>query len=527
MSRTRAFVMGAGALVGTLSLVASAWAISRTEVIVSAKGYAHHPWTCTNANLTASCAPAYQSAYLPGDYMGLPYDWGGYMGTFEFDQGIANGLGAGSYPADGELDCTVGLDCSGFVSKAWHEGHYGTSGIPSISSAITQAELLAGDCLNEAGYHVVLFSNLLGNGDPVFYESVFYNVHLSMPGWSWVDGFTPRRYQNITGSSAGDPVGTAENPIVIGSFPYSDSRDTSQSASDVIDGCGLAPSTAEDGPEYIYQLTLTQPGTITATVADDVNVDIDIELFTSMNTSDCLARHNTTITQSLDCGTYLLVADTFSSGSTEYPGPYTLNVTFTPSGGNCGSGPPVYDFEGKPGDPCSNQYNPNLPFCNPNLGADTCLYTQTDSACTKACQNVGDCGDFPGGCCHDIGTGELYCEPADWCGGGTGGAGGMQGGGGSAGWQGEGGQGPGAGGPGGSGTGANGTGANGTGANGTGASGPSGNGNGATANDAGCGCRLGGSEQPHSQAGWLGALAALGLVRRRRASLPAVAPRGF
>src|SRR5262249_33646720 len=147
-------------------------------------------------------------------------------------------------------------------------------------SAIMQSELLPGDVMNLAGTHVAMFSHLLASGEPVFYESGGYNVHLnSQEGWSHVSGYTPRRYSKITGSSASDPVGSAAAPIVISSFPFADSRDTSQSLSDVMDRCSLAPSTSEAGPEYIYQATFSQPGTLTVTVSDDVSSDIDVHLY--------------------------------------------------------------------------------------------------------------------------------------------------------------------------------------------------------------------------------------------------------
>jgi hypothetical protein len=390
-------------------------AISRTEVMINARAYAFHPWTCTTANLTASCDASYQSAYVPGDYLGLPYDWGGYMSLFSFDQQIAQGAGAGSAPSDGILSCTAGLDCSGYVSRCWGVGHYTTSSLPDISTVIQQSEILPGDILNQAGYHVVLFSHLLGSGEPVFYEAVGYNVHFSPnAGWSWVQGYLPRRYHDITGTAAGSPAGTPHQPIVIGSLPYTDSRDTSGSPSDVLDGCGAAPGTDESGPEYVYEVTLTQPGQLTVSVSDDVGVDVDAHLYTSMNTGDCVARHDSSFTEPVDCGTYYIVADTYDGAA--QAGPYDLTVDFTPSGGGCGAGPPGYSFEGELGDRCGNPNQPDLPFCNENLGAAVCLYNSQTSWCTKPCASAPDCTDaFPGGCCADIGSGEYYCFPAAQC----------------------------------------------------------------------------------------------------------------
>ncbi len=410
-------LFGLGLSASCLALSGSAAATSRTEAIVRAKAFSFHPWTCKSANLTASCNGAYKSVNAPGDYMGLPYDWGGFMSLFEFDQQILAGYGAGSYPADGILECTAGLDCSGFVSQAWKSGHITTSTADTVSSVVSLGSMLPGDIFNDAGNHMAMYSHKLNNGDPVLYESVFYNVHLSMPGWSWVNGFVPRRYDKITGTSAATPDGTLDNPGKIGSFPYVDSRNTATSMSDLLDGCGTAPNTDESGPEVVYQVTLTQPGQLTVSVQDDTGVDIDVHLYTSQNTNDCVARADSTFTEPVDCGSYYVVADTWASGGTPLSGNYTLTVDFAPSSGQaCGGGPPKYDFKGAPGTACAYPGNENLPFCNPNLGADTCLYTSSSSFCSMPCQTTQDCGAWPGSCCGDIGNQEKYCLPAAQCG---------------------------------------------------------------------------------------------------------------
>ena len=413
---------GLAAAASTVLCASSSHAVTRDEVMVRARAIANHPWRCTQSNLTASCSGAYESVYTPGDYVGLPYDWGGYMSIFTFDQGIKNGLGAGSYPADDILSCTVGLDCSGYVSQCWGSTYLTTSIIHTQSTAITQAQLLPGDVVNQAGYHVILFSHRLANGDPILYEAVGYNVHINAwGGWAYTTGYEPRRYDGITGTTAGNPIGTPGNPIPIPSLPFTDSRDTKQSSSDVFDGCGADPNKPESGPEYVYEVTLTQPGQLTVAVSDDTGVDIDVHLYSSMNTNDCTHRADSSFTAPVDCGTYYVVADTFGSGTTN-AGPYTLNVTFTPSGSGCGSGPPAYDPTGWVGDPCAFPGHENLPFCNPNLGGDICLYTTGTSPisfCTHPCKTVADCPEFPGGCCKTIGSGESFCVTSPLCGGTT------------------------------------------------------------------------------------------------------------
>jgi MYXO-CTERM domain-containing protein len=403
-------------------LPTAAQAITRTEVITSAKAYALHPWTSTTANQTASCSSSYKSLFPPGDYLGLPYGWGGYMTLSQFDAAIASGAGAGAQASDGVLACIAGVDCSGFVSSIWKSAHFTTSNIATVANTIAQADLLAGDILNDAGFHVAMYYNLLSNGTPVFYESAGYNVHQNaFGGWSYVMGYTPRRYNSIEGTTADDPTGTVSNPIIIGSLPYADDRNTANSSSRVFDRCALAPSTNESGPEYVYQLKLTQAGQLTVSVTDDAGSDMDVHLYSSFNTNDCMARNDTTFTTPVDCGTYYVVVDTFTNASgTALVGNYHVTVSLAPSGSACGAGPHVYNFPGKPGDACNYPGHTDLPTCNPTLGADTCIYSSSGSAgsfCSRACSTVNDCtgGGFAGGCCQDLGSGETYCMPASWC----------------------------------------------------------------------------------------------------------------
>jgi len=407
-------------LVLFLSLPVLAGPITRDEVMVRARAFAEHPWHCGTQNLQASCSGSYYSAYLAGDYVGLPYDWGGYMTLKVFDQGIQDGLGAGSYPDNGVLDCTVGLDCSGYVSKCWDIGHYTTSSIPDISSVISQANLLPGDVVNVAGYHVMLYAQTLANGWPVWYEAMGWNVAVnSFGGWAAAEGFIPRRYGSILDTPKSD-LGTPSNPIVVDSFPKTLQGDTTQSISDLLDGCGAAIQKLETGPEVIYVVEVTEPGTLSATVQDDAGVDIDVHIYSALETFHCEARHDTSVSLPVTCGTWYVVADTWSDGGAEYPGAYTLTIDLTPSGGGCTDWNQPFSPGGGVGEPCAAPGAPEIAFCNPNLGAWACIYSGPISFCTYNCANDAGCaGDFPGGCCGDIqGAGDpqdFFCLDAALC----------------------------------------------------------------------------------------------------------------
>jgi len=130
--------------------------------------------------------------------------------------------------------------------------------------------------------------------------------------------------------------GTRELPLRIVSFPFHDERDTSsatQAPSNYFNFYSCAPSTPEYGREVVYRLDLCQPGTLKATVADGTGVDIDIHLLNGLGEKDCLTRNDTEITHAVQPGTYYLVADTYISDFIEQKGPFTLDVAFTPTGG--------------------------------------------------------------------------------------------------------------------------------------------------------------------------------------------------
>ncbi len=410
----------AASVAATILAAGTASAITRDEVLVRARAYAIHEWSSTPSNQTASCSSKYKSLFPPDDYVGLPYGWGGYMSLFTFDQDILQGLGAGAQETDGVLSCIAGVDCSGFVSMAWSTGHYTTSSIPTTTSQIAQADLLPGDVFNQAGFHVAMFTNLLQNGSPALIEAAGYNTHFNtFGGWSYVNGYIPRRFSGITGTTAGNPVGTTFNPIAVSTFPYNDSRNTQTSLSSVYDGCNAAAATPEKGPEFVYKLTVTTPGTLTATIQDDAATDVDVYLLEHLNTTACKARGDTTISQNVGCGTYYLVVDSYGANASK-AGPYTLNVNIAASGQSCAqaaaNAPSAFDPVGKLGAACAYPGHEDLGFCNPNLGAETCIYGSSSSFCSKGCAQDSDCGDLPGGgCCQDLGKGEMYCMTQSFC----------------------------------------------------------------------------------------------------------------
>jgi len=141
------------------------------------------------------------------------------------------------------------------------------------------------------------------------------------------------------GGAAPNPCGGAAE---VSSFPFTHSGDTTGGPRSM-DAYSCAPATNEAGPEVFYRLIVDQPGDLGVTVTDGPGVDIDPHLLSACSPDACLERHDTAFTVNVPPGEYILVCDTWVNGSIEYPGPYTLTVTFTPTPGDTTSPAPVTD----------------------------------------------------------------------------------------------------------------------------------------------------------------------------------------
>ena len=432
MSTKTAFVL---VLLAALTLPLTADAITRAEVITNAQTYTYHPWYCSEQNITPSDSECsgYRSAYIVGDHMGLPYDWGGMMSIDYFDRHIADGYGAGSYSGDGILDCTVGLDCSGFVSSCWESGHFTTLSIQNELSDPGADNMMAGDVYNFRGSgwgHVIMWYREQADGRPYLYESAGYGVRaIYSAGWDYVDGYVRRRYDGIEGGEPTGFNGTATHPVEVvlapdpgnpGSFYYTHHSDTRDSTSSIFDQCAAEWDNWESGPEMIYRVELDSPGRLVAAVESEGGSDIDVHIFEDLNEVDCIARDHETTETPADCGEYYIVADSWTGtqNGSNHSGAYTLTISFTPNDNACGE-PHRYEV-GRLGDPCGFDGNPSLAGCNPHEGATTCIVTgntvSDDSWCSAVCQLHTDCsGDIPGGCCADIGAEDKYCVIAEYC----------------------------------------------------------------------------------------------------------------
>lgn len=424
----------------------AAASVSRIDAVTRGRQFARHRWSATALNINPTRCPAgidwYPSAagtqtyqqvsfHYVGDFIGLPYNWGGRMTLRQFDMRAAQGYGAGAAPSAAveDPDCTMGVDCSGFVSTVWRKsGPVTTTSMPSITSSVTVGQMLAGDVWNDPGYHVAMFTQTLANGIPESVESVGYNVNINRNGgYGAVQGFSPRRYEGITGNETGVPLaeGTLESPIVIPANGTTsvDTRTATQSVYSRY-GCTGAEAIKEDGPEVVLQVTFDRPGTFTATIADDATGDLDVHVLSQLNTDACVARHDKSATTPVGCGTYYVLVDTFNTAANVGLG--DLTTTFVPSGAECGGAidPAPFEAKGALGAEC----NANT-WCDINQGGEACLRTsETNGFCSAACSSNADCVGMAGGdgCCGDVTVTdsegnertEKYCYVASMCDGG-------------------------------------------------------------------------------------------------------------
>jgi len=189
----------------------TALSITRDQIISNAEAYRSHTWTVGASNYAArTCTngcPVGPSHWVIGTQItGVAYQWGGYDAVSDFDTKLSQGYLAGDVSGTSCVgNCATGVDCSGFVSRAWGTSRYTTDTLPQISTLIASSALQKGDILNDIKSHVVLFSYFDGSGNPVYYESAYgapSKVWLNTTGgWGYVSGYAPYRYNNIDNGS--------------------------------------------------------------------------------------------------------------------------------------------------------------------------------------------------------------------------------------------------------------------------------------------------------------------------------------
>jgi streptogramin lyase len=183
---------------------------TRDAVVNDANAYLNLSTYLSSTNTDGYCAGRRKPRYIggAGTYPSMPYKWGGWDTGAMYKDGMAAGRQAGDICGDGTCDsdpvlsCARGMDCSGFITRVWRrtDKKYGTSTLSEISHTISKSNMLAGDILNKAGSHVVLFHKTTSTGLYIWEEtktSSWDRVVYRHTSWSTWDLYTARRYNEI------------------------------------------------------------------------------------------------------------------------------------------------------------------------------------------------------------------------------------------------------------------------------------------------------------------------------------------
>lgn len=207
---------------------------SRLVALRTGDSYVLHRYKCSSSNLAPVDvkAPDGDMVKTPawvinGLNAKIPYKWGGFNTLAQFDDGMNANKYAGDINTSGVSSYSVGVDCSGFVSRCWQMTyHSSTSDMPNITYLYTSwDDLKPGDAILKQG-HVRLFVEKCANGALKVVESSGRDWGVSY--WTYTPsdlaagGYSPRSYKNMTNDySAKRPditsaliVDTADNGTV-------------------------------------------------------------------------------------------------------------------------------------------------------------------------------------------------------------------------------------------------------------------------------------------------------------------------
>ena len=121
------------------------------------------------------------------------------------------------------------------------------------------------------------------------------------------------------------PDGSLDCPYRIESLPYS-SRGSTKGRTNRDFASYNCSGANEGGAEEAYLLVVDDYGTLSVTVEDDDQTDIDIHLLEAGDSDACLVRDDTDFTWDLSPGRYWILADSYVSNGQELPGDYLLTV---------------------------------------------------------------------------------------------------------------------------------------------------------------------------------------------------------
>ena len=180
---------------------------SRSAIISIAISYGgSFSWTCTEQNLLPLGSWTKPSYVILGTNYSMPYCWGGFDTQSSFQAGLNSGGRAGNACTTGVLN-TYGLDCAGFVSRAWGSTtKFDTGSMHNIGTVINWSDIAQGDVLSlpnsssQTG-HCVLINYVNASGNYSGYECTTRDSYDRVIGFSRgassFAGYTPYKCNGI------------------------------------------------------------------------------------------------------------------------------------------------------------------------------------------------------------------------------------------------------------------------------------------------------------------------------------------
>lgn len=121
----------------------------------------------------------------------------------------------------------------------------------------------------------------------------------------------------------------------VSTFPFTDDRDTAADGVSNIDAYDCAPGTDESGKEIYYRIDIPTAGFLSVAVYDGDGVDVDVHILTDFDPAapkgtTCVDRGDLDAKADVLPGHAWVVADSWSNGTTSFPGAYKLDIGFIP-----------------------------------------------------------------------------------------------------------------------------------------------------------------------------------------------------
>ncbi|HAQ19498.1 MAG TPA: hypothetical protein DCR40_09740, partial [Prolixibacteraceae bacterium] len=203
--------------------------ITSDQVIANSNSYINHSWTASTSNIwNKSCGG--KNIKTPfwvkvGKNNLFPYCWGGNSNLPDFDSYLLNGKSAGDSNTEtaygAEPGCSVGVDCSGFVSRCYGlSTHYATVDLNTNSlfgHHNSMNKLRIGDFVNKPGKHTRLVTKINNNGTIDVIEAGSGIENVGGQGlwrvftWNYstdalsANGYNPQYYTKMTSSTTSPP----------------------------------------------------------------------------------------------------------------------------------------------------------------------------------------------------------------------------------------------------------------------------------------------------------------------------------